>query len=83
MQENGTRCCCGGEDDETGIEIDVHALGNEALRASKNRIGAYLDGIARRDAALSQRKEGVIGQRAPKEHSVEKLHPRSSLVKLQ
>jgi hypothetical protein len=56
MQENGTRCCCGGEDDETGIEIDVHALGNEALRASKNRIGAYLDGIARRDAALSQRK---------------------------
>jgi hypothetical protein len=57
LQENWIRCCGGEKDDETEIEIDVHALGDEALRAIKNRIGAYLHGIARRDAAWSQRKK--------------------------
>jgi hypothetical protein len=76
LQENGTRCCGGGED-------DVHALGDETLCAIKNRVGAYLDGIARRGPALSERKEGVIGQNeSAKDHSVEELPVQSCIQEI-
>ncbi|KAL6629587.1 hypothetical protein ACP70R_029352 [Stipagrostis hirtigluma subsp. patula] len=60
LQENRT----GRGDGNGDIEIDVHALPDDALRLIKNRVGAYLDDRARRQKDPKQSKQNPVIKKA-------------------
>ncbi|KAL6629426.1 hypothetical protein ACP70R_029191 [Stipagrostis hirtigluma subsp. patula] len=63
LQENRT-----GRGDEDGdIEIDVHALTDDALHLIKNRVGAYLDDRAPHEEAPKQSKQDPVIKQSKKD----------------
>ncbi|KAL6629424.1 hypothetical protein ACP70R_029189 [Stipagrostis hirtigluma subsp. patula] len=76
LQENRTGC-----GDENGdIEIDVHALTDDALRLIKNRVGAYLEDRARHDKAPKQSKQHPVIKQS-KEDPVIKQSKKDAVIK--